>query len=1042
MQEFSWLGLQIFRKVAISLCTFFCVTNIVSGQDENVSAYIESKKSGMPPSPNAAALGKFGDVPVSFSTGIPTVSIPFYSYSGKSKGFGLNVSLNYHTSGHKVDDMASNVGLGWALNAGGVVTRSVRGRPDDLLYGFMNSPNLPYYYTSNFDYAFTVPSASLSTNSGICFDNSSDYYTIKNIAEGQLDGEFDIFHYSVGNISGKFFIKKNGEVVHTSQSNVKIEFVMYNSSYINEFIITDVYGNKYYFNEKEWLYNTNSLGETPPTQPMFVSSWYLQRIVSSSQQEQITFTYDNTAAMLGYESGFTNNAKTGWYQWGNSTGTEYIQSYNMTSILNPKQISYISLPSGVNLYFSYNLYRQDFYNDRALTNLVISANGLQKEFEFAYDYFTSGYSVPVPYSYNDYYKRLKLLSITEKAGSIIKPPYVFEYNSTQLPTRNSMQKDSWGYYNGTNTSTVINYISVPGNPYYPLMFNVQSVSEEYTKACMLEKITYPTGGHTSFVYESNKAVNNSTEVSVGGLRIKNIYDYDNVSGKTKNTAFTYLQSNGLTSGLIQYYPNTSYHWTTFMAGDGSMNLYKIHYLNQFTYPTQSLSYHNGSPVIYSRVKVEDFLGTQSNGYSIYDFTGFNGSFIPDENFPVIPRQESEWSQGLLLKQSIYSSQNVLLKSIENEYQNYSFSTFSDPSMRCLVAGLMYWDHLDTYNEKLYGARSYNLIFGRSELKRTIVKEFDQGLVITNATDFYYDQPGYFIPTREVYSNSKGEQITKTTTYPFNNNYSAINSDMISRNMLRYPVFSQVSNDSKGTIVKANQAIFDYVNGSVIDIREVKEKSTDAGNYNTLITYSQYDNIGNVLEAKPATGVVESYIYGYGKQFLTAKVENAVFGAMAYSSFESDDKGNWDYVGSVNSSEGITGNKSYYLSTGNIYKSGLNPSTNYIVTYWMKNGGGSVNIGGTAIANRNGWTLYRTTISSQTTLTISGTAIIDELRLYPVGAMMTSYTHHPFVGITSICDQNNRITYYEYDGFGRLKYVRDDERNIIKSYDYQYNQAQY
>src|SRR5690348_14728300 len=69
-------------------------------------------------SPNAASLGKYGDIPVSYHTGLPQISIPIYTIeSGSLK---LPISLSYHASGLKVQEQASWVGAGWALNAGGV----------------------------------------------------------------------------------------------------------------------------------------------------------------------------------------------------------------------------------------------------------------------------------------------------------------------------------------------------------------------------------------------------------------------------------------------------------------------------------------------------------------------------------------------------------------------------------------------------------------------------------------------------------------------------------------------------------------------------------------------------------------------------------------------------------------------------------------------------------------------------------------------------------------------------------------------------------
>ncbi|WP_315822488.1 hypothetical protein [Paraflavitalea speifideaquila] len=44
-------------------------------------------------------------------------------------------------------------------------------------------------------------------------------------------------------------------------------------------------------------------------------------------------------------------------------------------------------------------------------------------------------------------------------------------------------------------------------------------------------------------------------------------------------------------------------------------------------------------------------------------------------------------------------------------------------------------------------------------------------------------------------------------------------------------------------------------------------------------------------------------------------------------------------------------------------------------------------------------------------------------------------------MTSQCDANNRITYYEFDAFGRLKIIRDEYKNVLKTIDYQYQKNQ-
>ncbi len=63
--------------------------------------------------------------------------------------------------------------------------------------------------------------------------------------------------------------------------------------------------------------------------------------------------------------------------------------------------------------------------------------------------------------------------------------------------------------------------------------------------------------------------------------------------------------------------------------------------------------------------------------------------------------------------------------------------------------------------------------------------------------------------------------------------------------------------------------------------------------------------------------------------------------------------------------------------------------------------------------------------------------VDEVRLYPHDAFMTTYTYQPQVGMTSNTMSGGRFTYYEYDALNRLKVIRDNNYNIIKLIEYNY-----
>jgi YD repeat-containing protein len=77
------------------------------------------------------------------------------------------------------------------------------------------------------------------------------------------------------------------------------------------------------------------------------------------------------------------------------------------------------------------------------------------------------------------------------------------------------------------------------------------------------------------------------------------------------------------------------------------------------------------------------------------------------------------------------------------------------------------------------------------------------------------------------------------------------------------------------------------------------------------------------------------------------------------------------------------------------------------------------------------------VTNTSTVAISGSGTVDELRLFPAAAQMTSHCYKPLIGMLTQNDPNNQILYYEYDNAGRLKLIRDMDNNIIKTITYQY-----
>ena len=77
------------------------------------------------------------------------------------------------------------------------------------------------------------------------------------------------------------------------------------------------------------------------------------------------------------------------------------------------------------------------------------------------------------------------------------------------------------------------------------------------------------------------------------------------------------------------------------------------------------------------------------------------------------------------------------------------------------------------------------------------------------------------------------------------------------------------------------------------------------------------------------------------------------------------------------------------------------------------------------------------VSDLNTVNESNLTAINALRLGLPNAMVTTYTHIPLVGVSSITDSKGQTVYYNYDGFGRLKNVKDAQGNIISENEYHY-----
>lgn len=544
---------------------------------------------------------------------------------------------------------------------------------------------------------------------------------------------------------------------------------------------------------------------------------------------------------------------------------------------------------------------------------------------------------------------------------------------------------------------------------------------------------YPPGFDVAFQWGERT---DSLSFKVGGLRVKKIVSRDGL-GNTLSRSFTYKYSSGTeSSGIIDGGPSYKVHDI-----NSSGALFRQYYVSNSILPLTT----DGKTVRYDFV-TEYYDSTKSSFRTDYTFT--SGLSDPP-NFAKAktgaPLLSWHWQNNLLKKKEVYEKSETagyrLLSKEENYYTAYQPLT-------------------DLYG--LYGPQiiSYQIatewyLPDSSSTTTYAYEGVNQASSQTGVKYFYNDRHLQSISRTR---NSKGQVVDSKIWYPPDyNNVSGYNiNTLLSKNILSVPVKAEVSVNGKiksGNIIKYNaygQPVegYSYENAGLSDTAAHNRNTVLESNYQ-LLTSLYYNSDGEISQLNNYKGGPVTYIWDYNIDGLTgahvnvmpvAMVQNADSSSVAYTSFDQATTGKWTYSGSITADNtSPAGTKCLYFSGAGISKTGLNSSIHYIVSYWSKNGSYSVtgNLSVKQGRSVSGWTCYEHEISGVNALSISGTGYIDELRLYPKNAVMTSYTYLQGIGISSQCDADNRITYYEYDNHNRLSLVRDQDRNIIKKICYNY-----
>lgn len=674
--------------------------------------------------------------------------------------------------------------------------------------------------------------------------------------------------------------------------------------------------------------------------------------------------------------------------------------------------------------FKYDLVRLDNYdNEKALTEVIIKNNNNQvvKNYRFNYGYMNSKENC------NEWKCKRLILNgidlISHNDNKEVEKYYQFEYDlSYPLPKVNSLQQDYLGYYNnnGVEKGNVKTDIKSPTLYYHkeqgrfsilpfqrqdgtftkeiPGHFNLKP--NEYSLVGLLKKIVYPTGGFSEFEYENHRFILQGYEYVAGGARIKTQNINDGV-GNNRVLNYEYTED-GKSSGYVNNFPVFGYPW-------GYDHKKRENNVSFITYdkPKGLIELTDGSYVGYSRVVVRE----KGNGYMEYNFTspkdypnerdfykgtsyiankgGEVGDYIYSEDglflinnssFPDLNYVDNEIRRNKLNFIKTYNQNNTLIQ--EKKY-TYNYKLLHEIPLDYQVV-------LDHYTPaSVYGPAPSNSNYGfkgKLKVERNLLSEEDEinfdvnGQSISKKVNYNYHSSYPFVLEKK-YINSDGSEVLNAYGYMIDEPRNEV-SELL-KNQNRLGELSEVSlfKDSKvlsKSKINYSKIIQFNANGPEDEHRAIIQPK-------------------NYLEAKGNSNMEEIISYDKYDQYGNL-LQYTKKGSIPVSLI-------WGYDGSqvILKFEGID-----YDSL-------------------MGNGRIAFLIDDAIFESRE--------INSGRSLQ---TFELLRKETFLKNILVTSSTYQPLIGIMSITPSNGQSEFYEYDDFGRLIKIYNEQKEVLKTFNYHYS----
>lgn len=934
-----------------------------------------------PVSPQATCLIERVIHPVDYSTGGVNISIPLHEI--KTRDFSLPITLNCKTTGIKVSESATNVGLGWSLQAEPIISRQIKGMPDEQGYAIYNS-----------------------------LYGSTETSYLKRLNEGNYDEQPDIFYYSTLGGSGRFIFHRP---LNSAQSQkfdplfipaaaVRLTKSNYQSAGFN---LKDEQGNLYIYGD-----SPASFEQTASYTRLSTTTWKASKVISA-RGDMLDFQYESGSNVLypsmydyyavedgdptiqgvhnseipyseGYWLGVNGKLD---YHYANGTYmvddkqyvSEFVQepyirdlTYDTGSgLVYVKILKTITFPNGKIIFTN--------QNGRLIKMEIYERSALIKQIDFTYKSvaaYQAGRYVPTR------------IVITDKiAGSaqVYSFAYYEDYSYDPLSTK---AVDFWDFYNGRtdNTNLVarqeISLISrdYSGDTHYAQIGGANREANLYcAQTYTIKSITYPTGSTDHFTYGLNKYTDNEGHVNTaGGLRIQTIKTTNRAAQTTDTRTFEY-GLNQTESGRVNLKPDLQYfqsdHQRLYI---NTVSVRQRRYRVFSSHSVANLNYSCGVPVLY--VDVVEKRGMVGSGVVKTVYHTNNAEYWPTYPGRFYPERINEWRYNKLVSRRDYiGTTDNPVRQIDYTYNSLSLSNAPahQEQMR-LVFGYNIVSWHDYASEDMmhyrYFYESFTLYGDSSNpyLATTSTTDYSGGTALTTTSRSTFGTTDWDARTGQPINVSitGSDNTTQSTSYKYPYHVTSAESDygvaqrMIQDNDVSRKMEETYSSTSGGTTAKRIKYNYTLTGTSIpYQLSALQVSMASLADLKTIELYNRYDERGNLTQYTRQDGATVTILWGYNYQLPVAEVVGATYATVASK----------------------------------------------IPSY-------------AALQTQDGATLRAT---------------INAIRSSLPSSMVTCYTYFPGRGVATKTDPSARMVTYQYSGRGELLKVIDPNGQTVESYEYNY-----